>query len=323
MLAYNNTLEAPTGISLYNGSEVDVAVMYAPIQANMYRELSNSTATPDYYGNHTNSYYLGLLNNWQTIAGENKDKVYYWNYSAYYDNYFVPLDTITNMQSTYQTLANSGVKVLFDLGQTGDLVSSDFAALKTFLKGQLAKNVNAVLWTDASTLKGGLVEAFMDAYYGAGSDSMLTLLKTEMDWYTTLADEVVFYNGGTASTTGYEAVGHHSGGGQLLWDAKYWDNDDKEGGILGVGKVNPDSSMLTTWYGYIKTALSAVEDDVELTRRINVESMPIRYLMYRMFSDYDIDNDGAEDNTKAQLVAFAKSLGIVAFTENTSIDSLA
>ena len=318
MLAYNNTLEAPTGISLYNGSEVDVAVMYAPIQANMYRELSNSTATPDYYGNHTNSYYLGLLNNWQTIAGENKDKVYYWNYSAYYDNYFVPLDTITNMQSTYQTLANSGVKVLFDLGQTGDLVSSDFAALKTFLKGQLAKNVNAVLWTDASTLKGGLVEKFMNAYYGAGAEAMLTLLKTEMDWYKTLADEAVFYNGNTASTTGYEAVGHHSGGGQLLWSSKYWDD---ESGTWG--DKNADSSMLTTWYGYIQTALSAVDGNAELTRRINVESMPIRYLMFRMFNDSDLNNDGTDDNTKEQLIAFAKSLGIVAFTENGAIDSLA
>ena len=323
MLAYNNTLVAPTDISLHNGSEVDVAVMYAPIQSNMYRELSNSTVTPDYYGNHTNSYYLGLLNDWQALAGENKDKVYYWNYSAYYDNYFVPLDTITNMQSTYQTLANSGVKVLFDLGQTGDLVSSDFAALKVFLKGQLAKNVNAVLWTEASTLKGGLVEKFMNAYYGAGAEAMLTLLKTEMDWYKTLADEAVFYNGSTASTTGNEAVGHHSGGGQLLWSSKYWDDDDKEGGVLGIGKVNPDSSMLTTWYGYIQTALSAVEGDAELTRRINVESMPIRYLMYRMFSDYDLNNDGTDDNTKDGLIAFAKSLGIVAFTESGAIDSLA
>ena len=323
MLAYNNTLVAPTDISLHNGSEVDVAVMYAPIQSNMYRELSNSTVTPDYYGNHTNSYYLGLLNDWQTLAGENKDKVYCWNYSAYYDNYFVPLDTITNMQSTYQTLANSGVKVLFDLGQTGDLVSSDFAALKVFLKGQLAKNVNAVLWTEASTLKGGLVEKFMNAYYGAGAEAMLTLLKTEMDWYKTLADEAVFYNGSTASTTGNEAVGHHSGGGQLLWSSKYWDDDDKDGGVLGIGKVNPDSSMLTTWYGYIQTALSAVEGDAELTRRINVESMPIRYLMYRMFSDYDLNNDGTDDNTKDGLIAFAKSLGIVAFTESGAIDSLA
>ena len=198
--------------------------MYAPIQANMYRAITDSANASDYYGGHANSYYFAELEKWQALS-VNK-KVYYWNYSTYYDTYFVPLDTISNMQTTYKALANSGVNTLFDLGQVGDLVSTDFSALKTFLKGQLAKNVNAVLWTDASTLKGGLVEAFMNAYYGAGGAKMLALLKVEMDWYKTLADEVVYYNSGTASKTGKEAVGHHAGGGQLLWDAKYWDDDD-------------------------------------------------------------------------------------------------
>ena len=322
LLAYNKTLTAPTtaGLSLYDGKEVDVAVMYAPIQANMYRAITDSANASDYYGGHANSYYFAELEKWQALS-VNK-KVYYWNYSTYYDTYFVPLDTISNMQTTYKALANSGVNTLFDLGQVGDLVSTDFSALKTFLKGQLAKNVNAVLWTDASTLKGGLVEAFMNAYYGAGGAKMLALLKVEMDWYKTLADEVVYYNDGTASKTGKEAVGHHSGGGQLIWDAKYWDDDDKEGGIFGIGRVNPDSSMLNKWYSYIQDALKAVEGDETLERRINVESMPIRYLLFRMFNDYDVDNDGKNDNTQAQLVAFAKSLGITVYAEGRLIDSI-
>ena len=322
LLAYNKTLMAPTtaGLSLYDGKEVDVAVMYAPIQANMYRAITDSANASDYYGGHANSYYFSELQKWQALSPNGK--VYYWNYSTYYDTYFVPLDTISNMQTTYQALANSGVDTLLDLGQVGDLVSTDFSALKTFLKGQLAKNVNVVLWTDASTLKGGLVEAFMNAYYGAGGAKMLALLKVEMDWYKTLADEVVYYNNGTASKTGKEAVGHHSGGGQLMWDAKYWDDDDKEGGIFGIGKVNPDSSMLNKWYSYIQDALQAVEGDETLERRINVESMPIRYLLFRMFSDYDVDNDGKQDNTQAQLVAFAKSLGITVYAENRLIDNV-
>jgi hypothetical protein len=212
---------------------------------------------------------------------------------------------------------------MFDLGQTGDLVLTDFSALKVFLKGQLAKDVNAVLWTDSATLKGGLVEDFMNAYYGAGGSAMLSLLKTEMDWYETLAVEVVFYNDGTASGTGYEAVGHHAGGGQLLWNNKYWDDDDKEGWLGSLGQVKPDSSMLNKWYDYIEAALNAVQGNAELERRVNVESIPIRYLLFRMFSDYDVNDDGQQDNTNEQLIAFAKSLGVVVYAEGRSIDNIA
>lgn len=317
MLAYNATLEAPTNVSSYDGDEVDVAVMYAPIYVNMYRSITDDTNASAYYGKHTNSYYFDLLKDWQSVAGENKNKVYYWNYSAYYDNYFVPLDTITNMQSTYQALANSGVKVLLDLGQKGDMVSSDFAALKAFLKGQLARNVNAVLWTDATTLKGGLVEKFMKAYYGAGGDAMLTLLKTEMDWYQTLATNVAYHTGADTTESG-EGIGHHSGGSQLLWQSQYWDNNYSTG--LG-SKVNPpDASMLKTWYGYIQTALTDVNGDATLTRRINIESMPIRYLLYRMYNCTTIEN--TDDNTQANLIAFAKSLGFTQFGENADINAI-
>lgn len=319
MLAYNNTLIAPTytdELKFYSSNDVNIAVMYAPIYASMYRSISDDTKTSAYYGKHTNAYYLQQLQAWKQFGGE----LYYWNYSTYYDNYFVPFDSITAMQGTYQALKAEGVNVLLDLGQTGDFVSANFAALKIFLKARLACNVNA----DVDSL----IADFCDAYYGAASQNMQTLLKTERDWCGKLATKVKFVTGtqnGNYTTTDGEAIGKHDGAGQLLMYKQYWDDDY-------VWAKNADDSMLTSWYRYTTQAIAAVNADENfsaaeksaLRSRIEVEQIPILYLSARMFSGSGNVDENTEVDTIEQVIEKAKALGVIRYSEaaDGTIDKL-
>ena len=314
VIAYNATFAAPTeSVSLYSGSKVSVSVMVAPIEANMYRSVNDSTVN-GYYG-HTNQWYQNEIAKWKALVDAcDGSELYYWNYSAYYDNYFIPLDTISNMQGRYQAMAALGVSNVIDLGQVGDTVGPDWQALKVFLKGQLAKNANATMWTDASTLKGGLVEEFCDVYYGAASDYMLGLLKAQMDHYKTISDSFV--------SSGTDQTGRHVIR-VALNKASLWGGGD---------------TMLQGWYNdYIKAALSATTD-ATIKNRIHLEGLTIRYMAKVVFhaSTYNwalsgggtlkkdtesisvVTVAGATVNdTMAQIITDAKALGITRAAEGS------
>ena len=314
ILAYNATFAAPTeNVSLYNGSKVSVSVMVAPIESNMYRAIDDTNVS-GYYGS-TNGYYLNQINAWKALVDASSgSELYYWNYSAYFDNYFIPLDTISNMQSRYQTIASLGVTNMIDLGQVGDSVGTDWQALKVFLKGQLSKNVNATMWTDASTLKGGLVEEFCDVYYGSASDYMLGLLKAQMTHYKTMSDSF--------ESSGKDQTGRHVIR-VALNKASLWGGSD---------------AMLQGWYNdYIKAALNATTD-VTIKNRIHLEGLTIRYMAKVVFhpSTYNWAISGGGtlkkdtesisvvtvagamvNDTMAQIITDAKALGITRAAEGS------
>lgn len=312
IVAYNATFQAPTeSVSLYSRNKVSVSVMVAPIESNMYRPINDDTVN-GYYG-HKNQWYQEQIAAWQKLVDAcNGSELYYWNYSAYYDNYFIPLDTISNMQGRYQAMAALGVSNVIDLGQIGDSVGPDWQALKVFLKGQLAKNVNATMWTDANTLKGGLVEEFCDVYYGAASDCMLGLLKAQMDHYKTMSDSF--------NTSGTDQTGRHVIR-LALNQASLW------GG---------NNTTLQGWYNdYIKAALEKTTDET-IKNRIHLEGLTIRYMAKVVFypSTYSWASSGAGklikdtesisvvtvagdtvNDTMAQIIADAKALGITRAAE--------
>ena len=303
IVAYNATFQAPTeSVSLYSGSKVSVSVMVAPIESNMYRPINDDTVN-GYYG-HKNQWYQEQIAAWQKLVDAcNGSELYYWNYSAYYDNYFIPLDTISNMQGRYQAMAALGVSNVIDLGQIGDSVGPDWQALKVFLKGQLAKDVNATMWTNAGTLKGGLVEEFCDVYYGAASDCMLGLLKAQMDHYKTMSDSFV--------SSGTDQTGRHVIR-LALNQASLWGGND---------------TTLQGWYNdYIKAALEKTTDET-IKNRIHLEGLTIRYMAKVVFhpSEYwwtgTLRTDtlsisvvtvagGTVNDTMAQIITDAKALGI-------------
>lgn len=286
LLAYNLVCNAPdynAELEFYKGDEISLSVMFAPIESNMYRAADDTT--PNYKYHLTNAHFTEQLSKWKALGGE----VYYWNYSEYYDNYFVTLDTITNMQSKYKLMAENGVNRLIDLGMVGDNYGTDFTALKIYLKGKLARNVNENV--DA------LVKNFCGAYYGTGGEYIYSLLTSEQARYKKVSDL------STKANNGEDAVGIH-----VIREGvavkSYWDENEFD-----------------TWYGYIKSALTAIENSgatektkTEYKKRVMREGIAVRYMKYYVFNSFVTLANGETDSISA-MITDAKSVNITRFAE--------
>lgn len=286
LLAYNLVCNAPdynADLKFYEGDEISLSVMFAPIESNMYRAADDTT--PNYKYHITNAHFTEQLSKWKALGGE----VYYWNYSEYYDNYFVMLDTITNMQSKYKLMAENGVNRLIDLGMVGDNCGTDFTALKIYLKGKLARNVNENV--DA------LVKNFCGAYYGTGGEYIYSLLTSEQARYKKVSDL------STKANNGEDAVGIH-----VIREGvavkSYWDENEFD-----------------TWYGYIKSALTAIENSgatektkTEYKKRVMREGIAVRYMKYYVFNSFVTLANGETDSISA-MITDAKSVNITRFAE--------
>lgn len=286
LLAYNLVCNAPdynAYLKFYKGDEISLSVMFAPIESNMYRAADDTT--PNYKYHLTNAHFTEQLSKWKALGGE----VYYWNYSEYYDNYFVTLDTITNMQSKYKLMAENGVNRLIDLGMVGDNYGTDFTALKIYIKGKLARNVNENV--DA------LVKNFCSAYYGTGGEYIYSLLTSEQARYKKVSDL------STKANNGEDAVGIH-----VIREGvavkSYWDENEFD-----------------TWYGYIKSAVTAIENSgateeskAEYKKRVMREGMAVRYMKYYVFNSFVTLANGETDSISA-MITDAKSVNITRFAE--------
>lgn len=303
ILAYGAIVEAPAysdELALYSGSKVKVGVMYAPIERNNMLSIEDGTVK-GVINEQYNSYYAEQFKKWQALA-VNSGEIGYWNYSAYTDSFFTPFDSITNKQADYKFAKSLGVKVIKDQGQVGNAVTtgSDWDTLKNYIKVKLAKNVNE----DVETL----IKNFCNAYYGAASPFMQTLLKTERDWINgTLKDRAV--------TSGKSNLGISDGAAWIntSGNKKYWDEGTKK---WYQTSYTYDSSMLATWYGYIANALEAAKGNTELENRVKAEGLTVRYLLAKVYSDTTY---GAFDDIKAD----AKTIGMRYYAEGKKIDDLA
>lgn len=289
LIAYNLVCDAPdynADLKFYKGDEISLSVMFAPIESNMYRAADDTT--PNYKYHLTNAHFTEQLSKWKALGGE----VYYWNYSEYFDNYFVMLDTITNMQSKYKLMAENGVNRLIDLGMVGGNYGTDFTALKIYLKGKLAKNVNENV--DA------LVKNFCSAYYGTGGEYIYSLLISEQARYKKVSDL------STKANNGEDAVGIH-----VIREGvavkSYWDENEFD-----------------TWYGYIKSALTAIENSgatektkTEYKKRVMREGIAVRYMKYYVFNSFVTIANGETDSISA-MITDAKSVNITRFAEDNA-----
>lgn len=295
LLAYNATLETPTysdDLKFYNGDEVYMSVIFAPIESNLYLRLDSpangysehnesNDGYAEIYGK-TNQYYYNQLLSWKRFLNGGELSVLY--YSAHYDNYFVPLDSVTNMGQKYKFFADNGVKHIYNLGQAGDDVHTDWYALKTYMGKKYAENASR---TDAD----GLILNFCKAYYGAAGDIMYELYKAEVAQYKVASDYWINQKG--ADPTG----GHLIRG--YLFNRNCW------GG---------NSNLLLGWYGKIENALATVGSGSEYYNRIKIEGLNIRYLLAGVFGN-------TAKGSMSDISADAKSLGIDIFAEGSAYTS--
>lgn len=290
LLAYNMSLEAPSKnlseLNFYQGEKSSLAVMFAPIEKNSYRALNDETVGVKY--GYSNKYFLDQLQKWNLFGGE----IMFWNYSEYYDNYFVPLDTLTNMQATYKAIASAGVTHLQDEGAISDYVGTDWTALKIYIKSKLAEDVNCNVEA--------LIERFCNVYYGAGAEYMLNLLKSEQTRYKIISDTSVSDNGGK------DAIGAHVVR-ESMAKKKYW-----------------AESEFDEWYGYIKAAVAAVEasdlsdsDREEVIKRIEMEGVAVRYMKYYIFDKYVTLQDDSKDSIE-KIKSTCVDVGITRFADGAA-----
>lgn len=290
LLAYNMSLEAPSKnlseLNFYQGEKSSLAVMFAPIEKNSYRALNDETVGVKY--GYSNKYFLDQLQKWNLFGGE----IMFWNYSEYYDNYFVPLDTLTNMQATYKVIASAGVTHLQDEGAISDYVGTDWTALKIYIKSKLAEDVNCNVEA--------LIERFCNVYYGAGAEYMLNLLKSEQTRYKIISDTSVSDNGGK------DAIGAHVVR-ESMAKKKYW-----------------TESEFDEWYGYIKAAVAAVEasdlsdsDREEVIKRIEMEGVAVRYMKYYIFDKYVTLQDDSKDSIE-KIKSTCVDVGITRFADGAA-----
>ena len=285
LLAYNYTVSAPDyceELAFYKGENVDIGVVYAPIEKHMNRPLDDGTLNTKY--KKPNSYYLEQFEKWQSYGGD----VTFWNYSTYYDNYFIPIDSVSNMQKDYAYLAEKGVNTILDLGQTGVLQSTDWQALKIYLKGQLAN--------DAQQDVNQLIDRFFDAYYGKGQSAtyMKKFFFEEMAWLAEISKKSVEKHG--ADQTGIHVIR------SALFNKEYWDDTPTN--------TKYDSSMLKRWLSYLDKALEGAESR-SAEERIKAESVSIRYMLLKVYQDTSY---GTMDDLKE----YCKSIGIDRFAEGSA-----
>ena len=294
-LAYNLTFEAPSknldDLKFYNGDEVNMGVMYAPIESNLYRSATDTTIGRSehsdvgtsgdgaaYLYEKSNAYYFGQLDEWKKLLNGGDILCYY--YSAHYDNYFAPLDSITNMQSKYAAFANAGVKHIYNLGQRGDDVSTDWTALKIYLQRKYGENAYR---TDGDTL----ILNFCNAYYGAAGNTMYELYKAYAAAYNEASD--YWTNLKNSDPMGCHLIRKYA------FDKNAWGGSD---------------TKLLNLYAKIETALGEVEANSEEYKRIQVEGITYRYLLAGVFGN-------TTKGTIADIATDAKSLGIDIFAEGS------
>lgn len=276
MYAYNSTRMAPTSGEIYDGDNVYVAVCFAPVgmrytdkidAENSYHKDTNANKWVEDYTTYE------ALTSWTKLSGFNKDRsLIYWMYGTDFFNYFMPMDTISNLQYNYQKLYETGANMIKYQFQTNgvDSVGSDWQRLKTYLASELTKDVNA----DVATLQAN----FMNAMYGAGAEYMQQLLAAQQahctyDNFNSLDGTILYSN----YTELYFGV---INGSEKLMSSRYF-----------------SKNTLKTWMGYIDNAKAAVNADASLTdeektayiERIEVEALSIRYMLITLHSDKTYD----------------------------------
>ncbi len=315
LLCYNKTLVAPelsglsdadkAAIMLYQGTNISVVPMIAPVEGNRYLAFTdsrNKVKNPATGEIDSGSKTIAeVIEGWQALV-DGGDMHMWWYASDGFD-FFVMMDTITNMQANYQFAAEHGITIMYNQSQGNNAVAPDWSRLKIYVQSQLQKDVNCDI--DA------IIDKWMDAYFGAGAESMKTLLSAQKTWYVNFFGAVFKEN-----------EGHYTAGGFAYSDdmAKWHFTESPKKPTFSF-LDSTKNTMLVTWMGYIDSAKAAINADTSLTdeqkaelcNRVDLESLTIRYTLIEVFGTKTYDQSTSE------FYQFAKSLGVTRSAEGTLI----
>ncbi len=298
LLAYNKTLVAPTGLELHNGS-VKVVPFIAPVESNFHMAFADSrnlvknplTGVID----KDSITVADVIEGWDVISSE----LHLWWYSSDAYSYFMPLNSYDNMGVNYQFAYEHGVKLIFHQSQFDTAASTDWSRMKIYLQRELAKDPYADV--------NALIEKFMNAYFGAGAENMKKLMDSQRTWYANLLKNSKQNNGSYWLGT--------------LRGAAFCTQDSGNRKQWTTYQLGTSSTMLTNWMKCINNAKAAINADssltdeqkTELCKRVDLESLPARYVLLKVFGNTTYD---------ASMEAFlqaAKTLGVTSQGEGNPI----
>ncbi len=298
LLAYNKTLVAPAGLNLHNGT-VKVVPYVAPVESNFsmsFTDSRNLVKNPLTGEIDSDSITVAeVIEGWNAISSE----LHLWWYSVDAYSYFMPMNTYDNMGTNYQFAYEHDVSVIFHQSQYDSAVSTDWSRMKIYLQRELAQDPYADV--------NALIEKFMNAYFGAGAEYMETLMGSQRTWYANLLKK-------SEQDDGSYWLGTLRGSAFCTQDS----NNRKQWTTYQLGT---SSTMLTNWMKYINNAKTAINNDssltaeqkTELCKRVDLESLPARYVLLKVFSNTTYD---------ASMEAFlqaAQTLGVTSQGEGTPI----
>ncbi len=314
LLCYNKTLVAPetsglseadlNAIKMYKGTNISVVPMIAPVEGNRYlsfEDSRNKVKNPATGEVDKNSKTIAqVIEGWEKLA--NGNDMHMWWYASDGFDFFVMMDTITNMQANYKFAAEHGITIMYNQSQN-NAVAPDWSRLKIYIQSQLQKDVNCDV--DA------LIDEWMDVYFGAGAESMKTLLSEQKTWYGKFFEAAFVEN-----------QGHYTAGGFAYSDgiAKWHFTESPKKPTFSF-MDSTKNTMLVTWMGYIDSAKAAIDADTslsdaektELKNRVDLESLTIRYTLIEVFETKTYDQ------STSAFYQFAKSLGVTRSAEGTLI----
>ena len=283
--AYLDYADAPTG----DGEKCNEHVIpeLALTSANYTQNLTHAKNTAA----------AANISAWQTAAPYGIGS---YLYSANYKLYLVPYDTFSAMQAWYQAYNAAGSEYVYNLGTSGETaISTGFIGLKIYLESKLS-------W-DADADVSALTDAYFKATYGSAWSQMKALYTQYHSDCVANANKYASGDPGkpTVETeAGYPFLSGVISAGPYLLDKNFW-----------------TSAQISTWRGYIASALSAISSlegsdpdlyDV-LFKRITLERIWVNYMDYKIYNNTSVAETLYNDIVAA---------GITKEKEGTSIDGL-
>ncbi len=174
--AYHETVDAPAKKQGDTYLPIDdsvkclnnVAVMYAPIEADYTKPLTNEANSREYEN----------LMKWKACS----NKTLLWTYSTDFISYLGPYNTYDSIVENYRLAVKSGAFWILDQQQKFQSNSTAFHVLKYYLQAKLAWNVNLD--------ENELIDDFFKNYFGTAKDVMQKLFNEVRSRMKYIEDEL-------------------------------------------------------------------------------------------------------------------------------------
>ena len=213
----------------------------------------------------------------------------FWAYSTHFNDYFVPYDSVQQLQDTCRFVKESKGQMYYNMAQYDMKTPVDWGRLESYLQSKLSWNCNADL--------GMLIDDFFDNYFKDAASVMKELYYAYKAKMAYLAD---VKNVGVAINTATAVLKQEN-----------WSYNELQG-----------------FLSYIDRAYAAIDhlknEDLELYNklyeRINIESMTFKYMLYKLYPDkFDYD---LLQTLQSEMISQCREYGITLAKEHYDIGSL-